>query len=50
VIDKNKASVLDEFRKVNTEFSVNLANSAAKCGVKRFIFLSSIRSKWQSKC
>jgi nucleoside-diphosphate-sugar epimerase len=43
VIDKNKASVLDEFRKVNTEFSVNLANSAAKCGVKRFIFLSSIR-------
>ena len=43
VIDKAKASVLDEFRKVNTELTLNLAKQAVTARVERFIFLSSIR-------
>jgi len=33
---------LSEFRRVNTEATLSLAKNAAKSGVKRFIFLSSI--------
>lgn len=33
---------LNEFRKINTEATLNLANQAAQQGVKRFIFISSI--------
>jgi nucleoside-diphosphate-sugar epimerase len=43
VVDKSKASVLDEFRLINTDLTLNLARQAATAGVKRFIFLSSIR-------
>jgi len=43
VIDKTKASILNKFRKLNTKFTLNLAKQAATAGVKRFIFLSSIR-------
>jgi len=43
VIDKTKASVLDEFRKINTELTLNLAKQAVTARVKRFVFLSSIR-------
>ena len=42
VIDKSKASVLDEFRKINTEFTLNLARQAMASKVKRLIFLSSV--------
>jgi nucleoside-diphosphate-sugar epimerase len=42
VIDKGKALVLDEFRKINTELTLNLAKQAITAGAKRFIFLSSI--------
>jgi nucleoside-diphosphate-sugar epimerase len=42
VIDKTKASALDEFRKINTELTLNLAKQAVAAGVERFIFLSSI--------
>ena len=42
VIDKVKASALDEFRKINTELTLNLAKQAVVAGVERFIFLSSI--------
>ena len=42
VIDKAKASLLDEFRKVNTELTLNLAKQAVTARVERFIFLSSI--------
>lgn len=35
-------SSMDEFRKVNTQGTLHLANCAAKSGVKRFVFLSSI--------
>jgi nucleoside-diphosphate-sugar epimerase len=43
VIDKNKASILDEFRKINTDLTLYLAREAIKSKVKRFVFLSSIR-------
>jgi nucleoside-diphosphate-sugar epimerase len=43
VIDKDEASVLDEFRKINTELTLNLAKQAVTAKVKRFVFLSSIR-------
>ena len=43
VIDKAKASILDEFRKINTELTLNLAKQAVTAKVERFIFLSSIR-------
>lgn len=40
--DKNP-DPLAEFRRVNVEGTVNLARQAAKAGVKRFVFLSSIK-------
>jgi nucleoside-diphosphate-sugar epimerase len=43
VIDKSKASVIDEFYKINTELTLNLAKQAVLAKVGRFIFLSSIR-------
>jgi nucleoside-diphosphate-sugar epimerase len=43
VIDKTKTLTLDEFRKTNTEPTLNLAKQAVTAGVKKFIFLSSIR-------
>jgi len=36
-------SPLDEFRHVNTSGTLNLAEQAAICGVKRFIFISTIK-------
>jgi nucleoside-diphosphate-sugar epimerase len=43
IIDKVKGSVLDEFRNINTELTLNLAKQAVAARVGRFIFLSSIR-------
>ena len=42
VINKVKVPVLDEFRKINTALTLNLANQAVIAKVERFIFLSSI--------
>jgi nucleoside-diphosphate-sugar epimerase len=42
VIDKSKTSVLDEFRLINADLSLNIAKQAAAAGVNRFVFLSSI--------
>ena len=42
IIDKVKGSVLDEFRNINTELTLNLAKQAVAARVGRFIFLSSI--------
>ena len=39
---------LSEFRRVNVEGTLNLARQAAKIGVKRFIFLSSIKVNCES--
>ena len=43
IMDDSVADPLAEFRKVNTAGTLNLARQAAGAGVKRFIFLSSIK-------
>lgn len=43
VIDKSDALAVDEFYKINTELTLNLAKQAVSAKVERFIFLSSIK-------
>ena len=43
VMDDNSADPLTAFREVNTIGTINLAKQAAQAGVKRFIFISSIK-------
>ena len=43
VMDDTSSDTLNEFRKVNVKGSLNLAKMAAKSGVRRFIFISSIK-------
>jgi len=43
VMDDHAADPLAAFRKVNVEGTLNLARQAAQAGVKRFVFLSSIK-------
>ena len=43
VMDDKASDPLTEFRKVNVEGTLNLARQATEAGVKRFIFISSIR-------
>ncbi len=43
VMDDKSADPLTEFRKVNVEGTMNLARQAVEAGVKRFIFISSIK-------
>jgi len=43
IIDKTKASELEGFRKINRDLTLHLAKQAVDSGVKRFLFLSSIR-------
>jgi len=43
VMDDKSSDPLAEFRRVNVEGTDNLARQAAKAGVKRFVFLSSIK-------
>lgn len=43
VMNDQSADPLAEFRKVNVEGTLNLARQAAAAGVKRFIFISSIK-------
>lgn len=43
ITDKNAASSLAEFRRVNTVLTLQIARHAAEAGVKRFIFISSIK-------
>ncbi|MEY3760971.1 MAG: hypothetical protein RIR39_2462, partial [Pseudomonadota bacterium] len=43
VMNDASTDPLAEFRKVNVEGTLNLAKQAAKAGVKRFIFMSSIK-------
>lgn len=40
---KNGAGDLSEYRRVNVDGTVNLARQAAVCGVRRFVFLSSVK-------
>jgi UDP-glucose 4-epimerase len=43
VMDDKASDSLAEFRKVNTEGTLNLARQAAQAGVKRFVFVSTIK-------
>jgi nucleoside-diphosphate-sugar epimerase len=43
IMNDSMENSLSEFRKVNTEGSLNLARQAADAGVKRFIFISSVK-------
>lgn len=43
VMDEKSSDPLAEFREVNTAGTLNLAQQAAEAGVKRFIFISSIK-------
>lgn len=43
VMQDKAANPLDEFRKVNVDGTLNLARQAAEAGVKRFIFVSSVK-------
>ncbi|MGS0738606.1 UDP-glucose 4-epimerase family protein [Pseudomonas sp. GG8] len=43
VMDDAAVSPIDEFRKINVEGTLNLALQSAACGVKRFVFISSIK-------
>ena len=43
VMNDTVSNPLEEFRRINTEATLNLARQAAESGVKRFIYLSSIK-------
>ncbi len=43
IMDESSDDPLDEFRQVNTYGTINLAKQAAQNGVKRFIFVSSVK-------
>lgn len=43
VMDESAADPLSEFRRVNVEGTLNLARQAAAAGVRRFIFVSSVK-------
>ncbi len=48
IIDDNSSNPLEAFREVNTYGTHNLAKQAADAGVKRFIFISSIKVNGES--
>ena len=48
VMNDDVKDPLLEFRKINVEGTLNLARQAAKAGVKRFVFLSSIKVNGES--
>lgn len=48
IMDDVASDPLNEFRAVNTEGTLNLAKQAAQAGVKRFIFVSSIKVNGES--
>lgn len=48
IMDDSSIDSLREFRTVNTEGTINLARQSAEAGVKRFIFLSSIKVNGES--
>jgi UDP-glucose 4-epimerase len=48
IMEDNSSSPLEDFRVVNTYGTLNLAQQAADAGVKRFIFISSIKVNGES--
>jgi nucleoside-diphosphate-sugar epimerase len=43
IMDDKVADPLAEFRKINVDGTINLAKQAARAGVKRFVYISSIK-------
>ena len=43
IMNKNSSDSLDDYRKINTLATLNIAKQAIKAGVKRFIFISTIK-------
>lgn len=50
VMKEDSSDPLAKFREVNVEGTANLAHQAVKAGVKRFIFISSIKVNGESTC
>ena len=48
IMNEESQDPLTEFRKVNTQGTLNLATQAASAGVKRFIYISSIKVNGES--
>jgi UDP-glucose 4-epimerase len=48
IMDDSSSNPLEAFREVNTYGTLNLAQQAAEAGVKRFIFISSIKVNGES--
>lgn len=48
IMDDNSANSIDGFRAVNTKGTLNLATQSAQAGVKRFIFISTIKVNGES--
>ena len=48
IMNDSAIDPLSEFRRVNIEGTLNLARQAAKAGVKRFVFISSVRVNGES--
>jgi nucleoside-diphosphate-sugar epimerase len=48
VMNEVAVNPLEEFRRINVEGTINLARQAAKAGVRRFIFLSSVKVNGES--
>lgn len=48
VLNDTAADALAEFRRVNVEGTLRLARKAAEAGVKRFVFISSIKANGES--
>ncbi|MDA9027167.1 NAD-dependent epimerase/dehydratase family protein [Gammaproteobacteria bacterium] len=48
VMSDKSSNPLDEFRRVNVDATLNLARQASKAGVKRFIYLSSVKVNGES--
>jgi UDP-glucose 4-epimerase len=48
IMDDSSVNPLEDFREVNTHGTLNLAQQAADAGVKRFIFISSIKVNGES--
>lgn len=48
IMNDKSADPLEEFRKINVDATINLAKQAAAAGVKRFIYLSSIKVNGES--
>jgi nucleoside-diphosphate-sugar epimerase len=48
VMNDKSINPLEEFRKINVDATINLAKQSAAAGVKRFIFLSSVKVNGES--